>query len=52
MLFRSLAFVADSDRKRKLEYQAEGIRAAHERGVHMGRPPLPDAKRKKIEVNS
>lgn len=48
-VLNTLAFVADSDRKRKLEYQAEGIRAAHERGVHMGRPPLSDAKRKKIE---
>ena len=48
-VLNTLAFVADSDRKRKLEYQAEGILAAHERGVHMGRPPLSDAKRKKIE---
>lgn len=37
-ILNTLAFVADTDRKKKRDYQAEGIRCARLRGQSFGRP--------------
>lgn len=39
-ILSTLAFVADSERRKKRDYQVEGIRAARARGQHMGRPKI------------
>lgn len=44
LILQLLSFVAENERVNIKQRQAEGIRAAHERGVKFGRPekPLPD----------
>lgn len=44
----TLAFVAESERRKKLDYQAEGIKAARERGQHLGRPTISALQQEKI----
>ncbi len=41
LVLQILSFVAQSERENIRKRQAEGIRAARERGVRFGRPPLP-----------
>lgn len=41
-ILNTLAFVADTDRKKKRDYQAEGIRCARLRGQSFGRPCISD----------
>ncbi len=40
IVLQILSFVAETEREFIKQRQAEGIRLAKERGVHMGRPPL------------
>lgn len=40
LVLELLSFVAENERKMIRQRQAEGIRIAKEKGVHLGRPPL------------